>query len=140
MDTDPRRLSILSARETDELYGLPRFAEAERRLYFDLSAAEHGAVAAVGTVSVAAHLTLQLGYFKAKQQFFDYGQEAVMEDLSHVLGERFPERDLPSIKTPSRPTRMWLCPVSCFSLFRPAGPGAQAPGGGLGAKHPIQSS
>ena len=33
MKTDPRRLSILSARDVDELYGLPRFTEAERRLY-----------------------------------------------------------------------------------------------------------
>lgn len=105
MNIDPRRLSILSAREVDELYGLPRFTEVERRLYFDLSAAEREAVAEVGTVSVAVYLTLQLGYFKAKQQFFDYEQEAVVEDLCHVLKEHFPGRDLSSIKTPSRPTR-----------------------------------
>lgn len=76
---------------------------AERRLCFDLSAAEYEAVAAVGTASVAVHLTLRLGYFKAKQQFFDYGQEAVLEDLRHVLKEHFPGRDPASINTPSRP-------------------------------------
>jgi len=35
MNVDPRRLSILSAREIDDLYSLPRFTEADRRLYFD---------------------------------------------------------------------------------------------------------
>jgi hypothetical protein len=106
MNVDPRRLSILSAREIDDLYSLPRFTEADRRLYFDLSAAEREAVAAVGTASVAVHLTLQLGYFKAKRQFFVYAQDAVLEDLRHVLDRYFPGRDLASIKTPSRPTRL----------------------------------
>jgi hypothetical protein len=31
------RLSILTAQEVDDLYGLPRFTEDDRRLYFDLS-------------------------------------------------------------------------------------------------------
>jgi hypothetical protein len=35
-----RRLSILTQREIDDLYGLPRFTEEDRQLYFDLSAAE----------------------------------------------------------------------------------------------------
>jgi hypothetical protein len=34
------RLSILTAQEVDELYRLPRFTEADRGLYFDLSTAE----------------------------------------------------------------------------------------------------
>ena len=70
MNSDARRLSILSAEEVDELYRLAQFTEDDRHIYFDLSAAEHAVVTAVHTVSVAAHLTLQLGYFKAKQQFF----------------------------------------------------------------------
>jgi hypothetical protein len=37
MASDSRRLSILTAQEIDNLYGLPRFTEDDRRLYFDLS-------------------------------------------------------------------------------------------------------
>jgi len=40
MASDSRRLSILTAQEIGELYGLPRFTEDDRRLYFDLSPTE----------------------------------------------------------------------------------------------------
>ena len=48
MGADSRRLSILTAREIDDLYGLPRFTEDDRLLYFDLSPAERKAVDGVG--------------------------------------------------------------------------------------------
>ena len=70
MASDSRRLSILTVQEVDDLYGLPRFTEDDRRLYFDLSPAERELVDGVFTTSVAVHLVLQLGYFKAKRQFF----------------------------------------------------------------------
>jgi hypothetical protein len=44
MTSDSHRLAILTTREIDELYGLPRFTDDERRLYFDLSATEREAV------------------------------------------------------------------------------------------------
>jgi hypothetical protein len=76
-----RRLSILTAQEIDDLYGLPRFDEDDRLVYFDLSAAERDAVEGVHTTSAAVHLVLQLGYFKAKQRFFAYERAAVLDDL-----------------------------------------------------------
>jgi len=39
-----RRLSILTQREIDDLYGLSRFTEEDRQIYFDLSAAEEARV------------------------------------------------------------------------------------------------
>ena len=104
MNINSYRLSILSAAEIDDLYGLPRFTEEDRHLYFDLSVAEREALTAVHTMSAAVHLTLQLGYFKAKRQFFVYEQGAVLEDLRYIMKLHFPERDSASIKTPSRPT------------------------------------
>ena len=105
MSNNSRRLAILSAKEVDDLYGLPHFTEDERHLYFDLSTAEREVVAAVRTVSVAVHLTLQLGYFKAKRQFFSYQQDAVIEDLNYILKQNFPGQRLASIKLPFRHTR-----------------------------------
>jgi hypothetical protein len=67
MPASHHRLSILSTSEIDDLYGLPRFTGADRDLFFQLSGPELAAVAAIRTVSVAAHLILQLGYFKARQ-------------------------------------------------------------------------
>jgi hypothetical protein len=103
---DSSRLPILSAREIDDLYGLPRFTEEERRLYFDLSMRERAAVAEVHTTSAAVHLALQCGYFKAKRRFFVYKREEVLDDLSFILRQYFPDRQVASIKTLSKPTRL----------------------------------
>src|SRR3954465_1041865 len=99
------RLAILSAREIDDLFSLPRFTEEDRRLYFDLSTVEQEAAAAYH-FPVAAHFVLQLGYFKAKQQFFVYEQEAVREDLRHIVARHFPDRDLARVKMPSKSPRL----------------------------------
>jgi len=106
MDTDSRRLAILSAQEIADLYGVPRFTEDDRRLYFDLSPGERAAVDAVHTTSAAVHLTLQLGYFKASRRFFVYAREAVLDDLAHICRRYFPQRDLGDIKALSKPTRL----------------------------------
>jgi TnpA family transposase len=99
------RLAILTASEIDDLFGLPCFTDENRRLYFDLSAVEQEAARAY-TFTVAAHFVLQLGYFKAKQQFFVYEQEAVLKDLRHIVGRHFPDKDLARVKMPSKPTRL----------------------------------
>jgi TnpA family transposase len=101
-----RRLSILTQREIDDLYGLPRFTEEDRQLYFDLSAAEEARVRAMHTNSAKAHFVLQLGYFKAKRQFFAYPYDAVQEDLRHILERHFPGRTLTTINELSKPTRL----------------------------------
>jgi hypothetical protein len=67
---------------------LPRFTQEDSHLYFDLSVPERTAVDA-HTVPVGVHLTLQLGYFKAKQQFFQYKPQAVSEDIRYALASVF---------------------------------------------------
>jgi len=106
MASDSRRLSILTAQEIDDLYGLPRFSEDDRRLYFDLSPTERELADGVFTISVAVHLVLQLGYFKAKRQFFVYSLDAIADDLEHILRRYFPTRDRSEIKAISKPTRL----------------------------------
>lgn len=106
MTTDSRRLSILSTGEIDALFGLPNFSEDDRRLYFDLSASEREAVEAVHTTAVAVNLILQLGYFKAKRQFFVYELNDALEDLRYVAALYFPKMDFAAIKPLSKPTRL----------------------------------
>ena len=65
-----RRLSILSTEEVDSLYGMPHFTEGERQIHFDLSPEERQTIDAARTITAVVHLVLQLGYFKAKAQFF----------------------------------------------------------------------
>ena len=105
MASDSRRLSILTAQEIDDLYGLPRFTEEDRQIYFDLSLTERELVDGVFTISVTVHLVLQLGYFKAKRQFYAYSVEEVTEDVKHILRRYFPAKDIAEIKDRSRSTR-----------------------------------
>ena len=42
--SDSHRLTILTLEEVEDLYGLPRFTDDDRRLYCDLSPTEHAAV------------------------------------------------------------------------------------------------
>ncbi len=100
------RLTILTTQEIEALYGLPRFTEEERQLYFDLSPRERAAVEAVQTAAAAVHLTLQLGYFKATCRFFIYTREAVLPDLDHIRQRSFPRLDLAAVTVLSKPTRL----------------------------------
>ena len=82
MRSPSHRLALLTAKELDDLYGLPHFTEADRHHYFALSSAERAAVDA-HTTSVAVHLILQLGYFKAKWQVFHYELAVVSDDVRY---------------------------------------------------------
>ena len=106
MDTDSRRLSILTTQEIDDLFGFPRFTKNDRYFFFDLSPAERDLVDGVYSISVAVHLILQLGYFKAKHQFFICAREAVLDDLEHIRHRYFPARDIAEIRILSKPTRL----------------------------------
>ena len=110
MSLDSHRLAILTDKEIEALYGLPRFTEEERPLYFELSGPERGEVA-THTTSVAVHLILQLGYFKARQQFFAYDPVAVSEDLRYIRERYFPSRTLPPLSPLSKPTHLSLQPI-----------------------------
>ena len=105
MRIDSHRLLLLTAKEIDDLYGLPHFTDDDRHHYFALSVPERAAVDA-HTISVAVHLTLQLGYFKAKWQFFPYEQDAVSDDLRYILDRYFPGKAFADLTRPSRPTRL----------------------------------
>lgn len=106
MSVKSRRLSILTLKEIDDLYGLPHFNDEDRCFYFDLSADEMGLMEAIHTRSAAVHLALQLGYFKAKRQFFAYPLEAVQDDLNYILQKYFPGMGLATVKELSKPTRL----------------------------------
>lgn len=99
MNTESRRLPILSAEEIDDLYAIPRFTDEDRHLYFGLSPPEREAAGAIHTASVALHLILPLGYFKAKRQFFLYGRTSPISSRRISRGET----SIPSSRCPNQP-------------------------------------
>lgn len=98
------RLNILSKSEIQELYGLPAFTETDRQHYFDMTPAELASLQA-RTPSVGLFQCLELGYFKAKRQFFDFQLTDVPADVRHVAQCHFWGVDVHEARLPASKTR-----------------------------------
>jgi TnpA family transposase len=100
------RLDILTTKEIQSLYGLPQFDRDERDIYFALDPLEEQALSEYGTLVAKASFILQLGYFKAKRQFFVFDLSAVTEDTAYVQCKYFPKTMKLSDLAISKPTRL----------------------------------
>lgn len=100
-----RRLHILSASEVAALYGRPHFSNEERAHYFALSAQEQLLMTTLHTFGSRIAFILQLGYFKASQQFFTVDNAAITDDVAWIHQTYFPQVDLPRILI-SKSTRL----------------------------------
>lgn len=89
-----KRLYLLSEAEIDELYSRPIFNQEERRLYFDLNRNELDALEQLTTTKTRLYFILQLGYFKAKHQFFTFNLDEVKDDVAFLLQHFFQETNL----------------------------------------------
>lgn len=92
MRADPsKRLTILSEAEKLALYGLPDFNDFQRAEYFALTDTERALVHQRNGGSEQVYCLLQIGYFKAKQAFFNFSADEVPpEDIAFVLQRYFP--------------------------------------------------
>ena len=70
MHDQSKRLSILTAKEIQAIYGLPQFTNEERDAYFTLDPLEKQQLDQFRNITTAVYFVLQLGYFKAKKQFW----------------------------------------------------------------------
>src|SRR5262245_52551708 len=75
--TTPKRLRILGDEEIDTLYSRPRFTPDEQQEYFAFSPPELAALAQFHSRPSRLYSMLQLGYFKARQQFFVFSLREV---------------------------------------------------------------
>jgi TnpA family transposase len=80
-----KRIQLLSETEITDLYARPTFDHCERSLYFILTTRELEAVNRYSTIKTRVYFILQLGYFKAKQQFFQFKFEDVSSDVQYIL-------------------------------------------------------
>ena len=99
------RLTILTPKELQALYGLPQFTDEDRETYFVLEPIEKHAMELFRTYAAKTYFILQLGYFKAKKQFFVFELQTVTEDVQYILHRHFPkvtELFNPAISKPTR--------------------------------------
>lgn len=67
--SNTKRLYLLSEAEIADLYALPDFMLAEKALYFTLNENELNTLNHYSNTKTRVYFILQLGFFKAKQQF-----------------------------------------------------------------------
>lgn len=104
---DPgKRLTILTAKDVQALYGLPRFNGEERDIYFTLDPLEKQTLAEYRTLVAKIYFILQSGYFKAKKQFFVFSFSAVSEEVAYIQRRYFPKVTKLSGLAISKPTRL----------------------------------
>ena len=88
--TASKRLRILGDEEIDALYGRPHFTPDERQEYFTFAPPELTALEQFHSYPSRLYAMLQLGYFKARQQFFLFSLPEVAEDIRYVQERYFP--------------------------------------------------
>jgi hypothetical protein len=87
--TNLKRIYLLPEAEIADLYARPIFNQNEQQLYFELNQVELNILSQFGTVKTKVYFILQLGYFKAKNQFFTFSFEDVRADVEYVLTKFF---------------------------------------------------
>ncbi len=91
--TEDKRLKILDEEEITVLYARPIFTDEERQRYFSLSPVESAAIKEL-TLKSRIYCILQLGYFKARQQFFALDSDDVQVDLDYIRQLLFPAYEI----------------------------------------------
>lgn len=83
------RITLLSNAEIDELYSLPIFNEEDRYVFFSLSSSDYKLLDEYRTQRLKVYFILQLGYFRATQQFYNFKFEDVWSDVSYLIAKYF---------------------------------------------------
>src|SRR5258708_28516153 len=94
----PKRLHILNNEEIEALYGRPCLSGEDRTNVFTLTQPEKDLLASFTQIPIQLYFLLQLGYFKAKQLFFTFVFDDVVEDVTYLLERYFPETPQPELR------------------------------------------
>jgi hypothetical protein len=92
----PKRLHILDDEEIEALYGRLCLTGDERTDVFTLTQPEKDLLASFTQIPIQLHFLLQLGYFKAKQLFFTFTFDDVVEYVTYLLERYFPDASCPT--------------------------------------------
>ena len=84
-----KRIYLLSEAEIADLYARPHFNAEEQKLYFSMTQIELEALNHFFTLKTRVSFILQLAYFKARHQFFQFKFEDVRNDIDYILVKLF---------------------------------------------------
>ncbi len=83
-----KRITLLSKDEYEYLYGIPELTNKDRMVLFDLSEEDHIEINKLSSEAVQIDYILQLGYFRAKNYFFNFTFQKVRQDVWFVVSFR----------------------------------------------------
>lgn len=83
------RIILLSNAEVEELYSLPAFNKKDRETFFALSNSDYKLLDEYRTQKLKIYFILQLGYFRATQQFYNFKFEDILDDVSYLSNKYF---------------------------------------------------
>ena len=90
MQTYNKRLTILSEEERVAMYSIPDFTKEQRKEYFTFVEDELNLIFSRTNISAQIYCALQIGYFKAKQIFFEFSWiDSSNEDVDFLVKEYF---------------------------------------------------
>jgi hypothetical protein len=84
--SNKERLNLLTDAEVSDLYSIPIFNDDnERDRFFTLSDDEHKLLEKYSSIKSKIYFIIQIGYFKAIQQFYKFSLDGVKEDVNFIL-------------------------------------------------------
>jgi len=89
-----KRIHILNQSDINDLYKFPKFKDEERQWYFELNNKEEKFLKLSISLASKVDIILQIGYFKAKNQFFKFQFDDVEADVNYILNQYFEQISL----------------------------------------------
>ncbi len=87
--SNKERLNLLTDAEVADLYSRPEFNDEERDYFFTLNREEHHLLKKYTSLKSKVFLILQMGYFKAIQQFYKFSLDEVKVDVNFILKKHY---------------------------------------------------
>lgn len=100
------QLRILSQKEINQIYGLPKLTAKQRKDFLELTLPEQELVRTYRTPLTRVFFILQLAYFKFKQQFFTFDLSEVSADVVYLQAHYFSNQSLPLEGVLTKPRRL----------------------------------
>lgn len=118
-----KRLRILTSAEIDDLYSRPQLTEDERIGLFELNQEEQKILTSNISNAAKVDAIIRLGYFKRKQQFFQFNLHEIPDDVNHVVERYFAPAVLDK-NTLGRAAKLsnqqWVLRMTGYKLFSQA--------------------
>ena len=94
-----KRLTLLERLEYLAFYGIPKFSDRDREIYFELSDDENILVDKIKSINSKITFILQIGYFKNKYRFFNISSNdpVVIKDIDYICKKYFNDKKHPEI-------------------------------------------